>query len=128
MNSYLLDTQVIIWHLTGSKSLPPKIKDLIENTSNEIYISIASFWEIAIKISISKLQLPLPLKNFIEVVENKQIQLLPIDVSYLLSIQTLPFFHKDPFDRLIISTAVNENLAIISSDPLLDKYEVERIW
>ena len=104
---------------------------LIEDPANELMISPATFWEIAIKVSIGKLPLSLPYEDFVaECLEVQKFALLPIEPAHTTRLVTLPFppGHKDPFDRLLIAQAMVEGIPIISADAAFDAYPVRRIW
>ena len=107
---YLLDTHVIIWYAEDSSELPKKITDIIDSPENEIYISSISLWEIALKVSLGKLDLELPLDEFLINIRSRDFTFLQIEDKYLNRLLGLPFVHKDPFDRLIISSALAEDL------------------
>ena len=125
---YLLDTHAIIWYAEDSLELPKKIKDIIDNTENEIYISSTSLWEIALKVSLGKLDLELPLDEFLMNIRSRDFIFLQIEDEYLNRLLGLSFIHKDPFDRLIISSALSEDLTIITIDENIKKYDVSYIW
>ena len=127
---YLLDTQAIIWSLDDDPRLSQAAKDVIEDTNNTIYITIVSLWEIAIKRSIGKLTLTASLKDIQNLVASKEVSLLPLTVSHLETVESLPYQekHRDPFDRLIISQAITENLILISSDTHFKNYPVQTLW
>nr|VFJ62817.1 MAG: PIN domain nuclease, a component of toxin-antitoxin system (PIN domain) [Candidatus Kentron sp. FW] len=96
---------------------------------SKVLVSPASLWEIAIKISVGKYRLPQPFGDFMrEQLAVNQFDLLPTGVSHMARVITLPFHHRDPFDRLIIAQALVEEVPVVSVDPLLDKYGVERVW
>jgi PIN domain nuclease of toxin-antitoxin system len=125
---YLLDTHAIIWYFENSAELPERIEDLIDTPEISIFISSASLWEIAIKMSLGKLDLNLPLGELLEIIKKRDFNILQIEDEYLKNILNLPFIHKDPFDRLIISTALAEDLTIITIDENIQKYDVSWIW
>jgi len=125
---YLLDTRAIIWYAEDSLELPKKIKDIIDNTENEIYISSTSLWEIALKVSLGKLDLELPLDEFLMNIRSRDFIFLQIEDEYLNRLLGLSFIHKDPFDRLIISSALSEDLTITTIDENIKKYDVSYIW
>lgn len=101
----------------------------MEDANNELFLSIASLWEIAIKISIGKLEPYQTFDNiFVQHLERNNIQLLPISVEHLAAVSQLPRHHGDPFDRLLIAQAQVENLSIISADAAFDAYDVTRLW
>ena len=127
---YLLDTQAIIWTLEDNPQLPESVKDAIEDTQNTIAITIVSLWEIAIKRGINKLKLKAELAEIQEQVASKQVTILPITIEHLTTLESLEYRenHKDPFDRLIISQAMTENLTLITNDPHFSKYPVKVFW
>ncbi len=125
---YLIDTQILIWLIGISDKLPNSIFKLLTNPKNEIFVSAVSVWEIAIKTSIGKLTFPFEVKYLITEIGNLKINILDINCVHLIKVAELPFHHKDPFDRLIISQAMIEHLPLISSDKSFNKYEIEIIW
>ena len=125
---YLLDTHVIIWLAENSPKLPLKVKKLVQYPMNDVFISSVSLWEIAIKMKLGKLDIDFTLDELLTAVEDSDFGILQIESSYLKGLYALPFLHKDPFDRLLISTAINENLTIITTDEHIKKYSVSWIW
>lgn len=125
---YLIDTHVLIWFLEGNLEIPEKTRLIIKDESNEIFVSIASFWEMAIKIGLGKLILPKDLKGIIEDTKSLNISTLQIKEEHVLKIIELPFIHKDPFDRIIISQSIIENMKIISKDEIFKDYPLIRVW
>jgi len=125
---YLIDTHVIIWLAKDAHELPKSIKGLIENVENDIYISAASLWEIAIKINLRKLDLKLPLDKLLHDIRTSGFNVLQIEDNYLSKLLQLPYIHKDPFDRLLISTALAEGLTVVTIDENIQKYDVPWIW
>ncbi len=129
MEKYLIDTQILLWHSENPDKIS-KAANKIINSDVELYISIVSFWEIAIKVKTGKLELPFTLftefYNF-SVLKSKVIvmDLTKEDIAKTLE---LDLAHRDPFDRLIIAIALQNNMPIISSDDLFDNYPVKRIW
>jgi len=124
----LLDTHTFLWFLCGASELSKQARTLIENPKYEKYVSIASFWEIAIKNSLEKLTLDIPfteLKN--EAIKNG-FQILPITFEDTLQLITLPFHHRDPFDRIIISQAMGNGLTLVSCDKNFSPYNVNLLW
>ncbi len=120
----LLDTHILLWYLWGDKSLSEKCKALIDQPENTKLFSIASLWEIAIKNSIGKLAL----KGNIADLVPTQVILLPIKPEHIYHIEQIPFHHKDPFDRLIASQSIIENIPLLSGDEIFDSYGVQRIF
>jgi PIN domain nuclease of toxin-antitoxin system len=125
---YLIDTQSFIWYVEDDTRLPQAIKDKMEQPSTHLLVSIASLWEITIKIGLRKLKLADTLKTIFEHIETSGFEVLLIETKHLLALETLAAFHKDPFDRLIISQAISESIPIISSDEMFSKYPLKRIW
>lgn len=121
---YLIDTHILIWFLEGDKQLSTEISALIENSQNEVYISQASLWEMAIKIGIGKLRLSISLSELEQFLMGHQFQILPINFPHYEELQNLPFHHQDPFDRMIIAQAKVENLILITHDRRFQMYDV----
>lgn len=125
----LLDTHAFLWFALDDPQLSKTGRELIADSDNEILFSPASYWEIAIKISLGKYHLDEDFRKFMErqIAENDLI-LLPITVAQVAVVTTLPFHHKDPFDRLLIAQAITEEIPLLSADKVFDKYPVTRIW
>jgi len=126
--TYLIDTNVLLWSLENSPKLSKKAREAITNSENEIYVSIASIWEIAIKLSIGKLDLAFTLDDIIEEIDYLGFIILPISLDALREVRTMPFHHKDPFDRLIIGQAQVGKIVVISSDQKFMSYNIKIIW
>lgn len=124
----LIDTQAFIWFVENDKQLPAKIKKELEDSDNMIIISIASLWEMTIKITLDKLHLGCDIEEMIDKVYRNGFEILPILPEHIVKLSTLECFHRDPFDRIIISQGLSENLAIVSSDKVFDDYGVKRKW
>lgn len=125
---YLLDTQILIWLQSASIKLSKTTLDSILEEP-KVYMSKASIWEIAIKVKTGKLNLNLPLNNFVDnFVEDYNCEILDITLQHIYYTQLLPLHHRDPFDRLIIAQAVVEQISVISSDHIFDAYGVNRIF
>ncbi len=124
-----IDTHIFIWYLQNSEKLPSSIAILINDSRNNVLLSIASVWEMAVKQSTGKLNIGVPYANFIEEqMRINNIELLPIMLEHLETVTTLPFHHRDPFDRLLISQAIIEDIVIVSVDSVFSLYPVQRIW
>lgn len=125
----LLDTHVLIWLVEGSDNLSQSAKQAIEDDRNRLYLSMASLWEMTIKISLGKLQLGISLDRVVEsYLLPSSIEILPIDLKHLLVLRDLPLHHRDPFDRILISQAQAEELTLVSGDRLFGDYLVQIIW
>lgn len=125
---YLLDTCAFIWYLEGSSRLSERARAIIDNEEN-VYLSLTTFWEIAIKKTIKKLELNKTTAELQALCESGGIRVLPIDAKYFDTIQHLPLIHGDPFDRLIIATAKEEGFAIVTDDERIQLYsDVETVW
>ncbi|MBV9788606.1 MAG: type II toxin-antitoxin system VapC family toxin [Chloroflexi bacterium] len=128
----LLDTHTFLWFINGNARISSTARDLIQNSANTSYVSIASLWEIAIKMSLGKLTLQQPFATFIpEQIQRNGFIELGITIRHSAYVSCLPFpvaDHRDPFDRLLIAQAVVEGMAIVSRDSKFDAYEAERLW
>ena len=128
--NYLLDTHAFLWFLNEDSALSASATTAIEDPSNVIHLSIASLWEIAIKVRIGKLELPESFAAFIrkQLEINSRIRLLAISLDHLEVTTSTPLLHRDPFDRLLIAQAIHENLTVITNDATFAIYPVERFW
>lgn len=125
----LIDTHTLLWIVTDDVQLSKKARRIFLDEQNEIFISITSLWEIAIKVSLKRLNLNQTLNEFyIRHVVGNKIRLLDLKVEHLEVLETLSFHHRDPFDRLIISQAIVEKIPLLSNDKVLSKYPIKRIW
>ncbi len=125
----LLDTHAFLWFIAGSDELSDKARELIEDENNRIFLSAASLWEMAIKVSLGKLTLSEPFETLIpEQLALNGLEILDITIAHTTQVASLPFHHRDPFDRLIIAQALEEQLPVISVDNAFDEYGVTRIW
>jgi PIN domain nuclease of toxin-antitoxin system len=120
----LLDTHVLLWYLDNNPKLPESWKYSIEDRHNSIAVSIASLWEIAIKVSLGKLELQDDLATIEYILRQQDIAFLHIRTPHLLQLLKLPFHHRDPFDRLIIAQAQVEQLTLVSDDGMFTDYSV----
>ena len=124
----LLDTHIFIWFLNGDKQLNSSLRDIIENTSNKYYLSIASIWEIAIKRSLNKLDLKGSFDEIAIFLSDNYIETLPITFQHIQQLLQLDFHHRDPFDRIIIAQALSENLTLATNDTAFREYKVPVFW
>ena len=125
----IIDTQVLIWWTNDVSNISHHVQDIIFDLDNELWLSLASIWEMQIKISLGKLALPRSLPDIIATqIEENQIKILPIELSHIYALDRLPLHHRDPFDRLIIAQSATEKMPIASIDKAFDAYSIERIW
>jgi len=125
----LLDTHTFLWFWWDDPQLSEVAKRAICDPANRKLVSVASCWEVAIKVSLRKLNLGAPHRGFIhDHMARDNFELLPITDDHLDELANLPFHHKDPFDRLLIAQAIVENMLIVSADLDFDAYPVRRIW
>ena len=125
----LLDTPAFLWWVAASEDLSRKARSAVGSARNECFVSVATGWEIAIKVSLGKLRIDGALDRFLpEQLAANGFRPLAIDLRHAARVATLPFHHRDPFDRLLVAQALEEDLAVVSADPVLAKYGVNRIW
>ena len=108
--------------------MPEKIKSLIADVENECFLSVASIWEIAIKTSLGKLELQSGFDRITDFLFDNDIEVLPIKFVHLQTLLKLEYYHRDPFDRIVISQGIAENLTVLSKDEIFDKYPIKLIW
>lgn len=124
----LLGTHTFLWFVDDSPHLSVRAKALLES-ENDLLLSIANLWEIAIKYRLNKLTLPAAYEVFMpQQVAVNDIEILPISIPHLAAVSILPLHHRDPFDRLLITQAIVESIAIVSVDSAFDAYPVQRLW
>lgn len=118
----LLDTQIALWWLTYPKRIVPSVREWVEQAEDGVFVSRASLWELAIKISLGKLRLDLP--KFVRQAERDGLFWLSIDTRHLLAVAELPTFndHKDPFDRLLVTQSMTEPLILLTADGKMSRY------
>lgn len=113
---YLLDTQVLLWYMSGDKRLNEQHRRLLTNAKNDVYVSVVSYWEIAIKESIGKLSIPYSVIKLEKVAEMHGFRTLPFSIESLSLLKTLDTEHKDPFDRYILCQSFYSNLELLTAD------------
>ena len=121
----LLDANAFLWWRDDAQQLSPRVADAIRDRSNDIFVSVVSLWEIAIKRSIGKLRF---LDDFAEVIAEEEFNLLPVSYAHLRSFENLPRHHRDPFDRMLIAQAVADELPIATNDTMFPRYGVNILW
>jgi PIN domain nuclease of toxin-antitoxin system len=124
----LLDTHIFLWAISDSARLSSRAQELVQDSDNEVLLSIASAWEIAIKVGIGKFVMPVPLAPYLQrQLVKHRIGLLPIQLSHLAMLEKLPLHHRDPFDRLLVAQCLEEDATLITVDSQLQLYPVKII-
>ena len=122
----LLDTHIFIWWVDQPEKLSLAAPSALEDEANELLLSVASVWEMQIKIQLGKLKLSLPLKELINnQQETNDLTVSPVALTHVLALDSLPFHHKDPFDRLLIAQSIEEGVTIVSADSQFSAYPVK---
>jgi len=125
----LLDTHAVIWYSMAAERLTGRVLAAIDSTSNAIYLSQVSIWEMQIKQSIGKLELPVSVREFVEFqIANNDFTLLQIHNEALWQLESLPRIHRDPFDRLLVCQAQCDDLTLITADRHIPKHDVATLW
>ncbi len=125
----LLDTHAFLWFVLDDPKLSDPARRLIEEPTNAVEVSPASYWEIAIKIGLKKYSLPEPYQEFMEEqIADNDLRILPIEPRHTALLTTMPHHHRDPFDRLLVAQALAEAIPLISGDARLDAYGLARLW
>ena len=127
MKKYLLDTHAVLWIAENSPKISQAARQVLCKDDLK-YISIASAWEVAIKISKGNFDLIGGLTEFYKIIDYNELEILPVKKEYLSRLTDMPFIHKDPFDRLIVATSIVEEMTIITADENIRKYDVSCIW
>ena len=127
--SILLDTHAVLWYVESDSSLSANAKTIID-AKNDLFLSIASLWEITIKLNIGKLQITSSFSQLLIRLEFLNVEILPINTEDLDTYIGLPLSknHRDPFDRILVAQSINHSLPILSSDEQFDLYPVQRVW
>ena len=124
----LLDTHAVLWFFEDDARLSKTAIEAICNPDNQIYVSIATLWEVAIKLSIGKLTLDGGIEDFIESIDENGFSLLEVSTGHIKTVVELPFHHRDPFDRILVAQAIVEEMAVITTDTDVVKYDINSIW
>ena len=127
---FLIDTHVLIWYLEDNSQLTSIAAEILEDTRHDLYVSIASLWEIAIKSGLGKLKLKIEFHDLKKLLERFSIEILSINFEDTETYLTLPFFdnHRDPFDRILVAQVRARSMALISGDKKFDSYTIQRVW
>lgn len=124
----LLDTQIWLWMQAAPRRLGPGVRELIEDVTTTLLFSAVSSWEIAIKHSLGRLPIPEPPERYVpDRMRTSGVVALPIEHSHALRVSTLEQHHRDPFDRLLVAQSQVEGVALVTADPIFDRYDVELI-
>jgi PIN domain nuclease of toxin-antitoxin system len=125
----LLDTHAFLWWIEGTPALGRRARTAVANPANDVFFSIASCWELAIKVSLGKLRLTQRLDRFIpEQLTVNGFTLFGVELRHVVGVADLPFHHRDPFDRLLAAQALQDELSIVSADRVFRKYGVTVVW
>ena len=125
----LLDTRAFLWWVEGAPALGRRARAEVSNPDNDVFLSIASCWELAIKISLGRLRLTQSLDRFVpEQLVRNGFELFAVEFRHVVRVADLPFHHRDPFDRLLVAQALQDELAIVSADRVFRKYGVTVVW
>jgi len=125
----LLDTHAFLWWDSAPSNLSPPALAACQDPTNILLLSVASAWEMQIKLQVGKLKLALPLETIVEgQQQTNRLGILPVTLAHVLALKNLPAHHKDPFDRLLIAQANVEEAALVTNDPVFESYSVQRVW
>ena len=126
---YLLDAHTLLWFVAGAPDLPLSLRHLIEDPTNQRLVSIATLWEVAIKVNLGKLTMAVTFEQLApKYLFENDMTILPVTIPHLQKVVQLPFHHRDPFDRLLIAQSIVEDVTILSRDKLFDEYATRRLW
>jgi PIN domain nuclease of toxin-antitoxin system len=125
----LLDTHAFLWAITDNPQLSDKARRMFTSSDNELLLSAASVWEILAKVQIGRLHLPKPAGDYLErQLAKNAITVLPVQLRHVLRLERLPLHHRDPFDRILIAQSLEEELPVLTADPLMKNYSAPLIW
>ena len=128
-HALLLDTHTFLWLATDDGRLSQTARELVIDPATQLFLSVGSIWEMAIKKGLGRIELAIPLSRLVEEqLKDLRTNLLEIRCEHALLVETLPFHHRDPFDRLLVAQAIEEKLSLLSADEQLDAYPVDRVW
>ncbi|MEM6342658.1 MAG: type II toxin-antitoxin system VapC family toxin [Bacteroidota bacterium] len=126
--SYILDTHTLLWFIENDNKPSSSAKSIIVNLQTPIYVSVVSIWEIVIKVNIGKFKISASIEKLLQFLDNQAIEVLPLSNKHLSVYASLPLHHRDPFDRMIIVQDMEDNLVVLGTDTVFDKYAVKRKW
>ena len=125
----LLDTHAFLWWISDDHKLSERAREIISEGRNELYFSAASGWEISIEAGLGRLEVPEDLEPFMaDQLSRNAFQVLPIYLRHALYVRSLPDHHRDPFDRVLVSQAILEEMPLLSADPQISRYAAEVVW
>jgi len=127
MTRYIVDTHIFLWMDSAPNRLSERLRSVVDDDSNVLYLSYAAIWEIQIKVSNGRLKLSLPLKDLISDLKASKLQLLPIQINDIYRTARLPKIHHDPFDRMMIAQALERDMTLITVDEMIRLYDVKTI-
>jgi PIN domain nuclease of toxin-antitoxin system len=128
VTGFLLDTHALLWFIQGDPQLSDRARGIITTDTNQLHLSVASLWEITIKLNIGKLTIGHTIDEIYRLLKQLNIEVLPIEQSDLEQYLTLPLHHRDPFDRLLIAQAIAQELTLVSADNAFGAYSVQQLW
>ena len=125
----LVDSHALIWYFGQVDRLSQAAEKLLTDPVNDLLLSVASYWEIAIKVGLGKLNITLPFDDYINrMISDLRLATLPIQIPHASALTTLPQHHRDPFDRMLVAQSLVENIPIVSADSAFDAYGITRLW
>ena len=125
----LLDAHAFLWSATGDDRLPPAVADLIADAATHPVVSVATTWELTLKVLARKLRLPAPpADHFAEHIDRFRFEVLPVHQRHVDALPELPAIHGDPFDRMLVAQAIVEDIDLVTGDEQLQRYPVRTIW
>ena len=128
MGRFLLDTHTFLWWIQGNTSLSDRAQYILSDENNQLCLSVASLWEVTIKLNIRKLTIPHTIEELYGLLYLFNVELLNISQSDLEQYLTLPLHHRDPFDRILIAQAIGRSLVLVSADRSFGDYPVQKLW
>ena len=125
----LLDTHVFLWAIREDERLSLRAREIFIAGRNELLLSVASIWEILLKVQVGKIRFEEPAVGYLKrQIFKNNIRMLPILMDHVAHLESLPLHHRDPFDRILVAQSMEENLSLLSADPLMKSYSVSVIW